>query len=231
MRRKQFLAILTACTMLFGLVGCQGDIVAESVDTEKISEQTTTATENDSDSSAAVSSEEIFMPEGWCKQDFQNMIQLNGKTLTMPTTLNKLSEYDDFKFETEFIDENHELYIDQNVLIVYAIKNGICVLGASFLCDSNQIEKVLDEPVTKIILHKVDCEQAEVDLNISENIDFYSTGEQIRSVFGTPNIADDSTAMDYEFCDGKNTYILKLGIYPENHTISRMVFEIKPCDE
>ena len=120
MRRKQFLAILTACIMLFGLVGCQGDIVAESVDTEQISEQTTTVTENGSDSSAAVSSEEIFMPEGWSKQDFQNMIQLNGKTLTLPTTLNKLSEYDDFTFETEFIDENHELYIDQNVLIVYA---------------------------------------------------------------------------------------------------------------
>ncbi|MCM1524426.1 MAG: hypothetical protein NC120_08220 [Ruminococcus sp.] len=226
-RQKQFLAILTACTMLFGLAGCQGDTVAESVDTEQISEQTTTVTENDSDSSAAVSSEEIFMPEGWSKQDFQNMIQLNGKTLTLPTTLNKLSEYDDFKFETEFIDENHELYIDQNVLIVYAIKNGICVLGASFLCDSNQIEKVLDEPVTKIILHKVDCEQAEVGVSISENIDFYSTGEQIRSVFGTPNIADDSTDMYYKFHDEENTYILRFEINPETLIIPHMTFEIK----
>ncbi len=40
-RRKQFLAILTVCTMLFGLTGCQGDVGAESVDTDQTTHITT----------------------------------------------------------------------------------------------------------------------------------------------------------------------------------------------
>lgn len=48
MRRKQFLAILTACIMLFGLTGCQGIVGTEPIDTEKTiqeSKQSVTVTE------------------------------------------------------------------------------------------------------------------------------------------------------------------------------------------
>ncbi|MCM1525199.1 MAG: hypothetical protein NC120_12165 [Ruminococcus sp.] len=51
MRRKQFLTILTACIMLFGLTGCQGDVGAEPIDNEKIiqeSQQSLTVTEQTS---------------------------------------------------------------------------------------------------------------------------------------------------------------------------------------
>lgn len=229
--QKRFSAFITAAMMMFMLAGCQGDIPEEQVSTEQITEQTTTVTEKDSGSSPAESSEEIFMPEGWSKQDFQNMIQLNGKTLTLPTTLNKLSEYDDFTFETEFVDENHELYSGDKALLVYVMKNDTRIFTFAFFCDEDKIEKVLDEPVTRIFLHKAECEQAEVDVSISENVDFYSTGEQIRSVFGTPNIADDSSDMYYKFRDGENIYILDFSIHSKYNTVPMISFEIKSCDE
>ncbi len=232
MRKNRFLMLLAACMMMFGSVGC-GDTDAEKIDTEQVIGPTDTVqvTEQETTVSESGVEEEIFMPEGWSGEDLRNIIQINGKTLTLPTTLNKLSEYDDFTFETEFVDENHMLYSGDKVLMVYVVKNDIRIFTLAFFCDEDKIEKVLDEPVTRIVLHKEDCEQAEVDVGISGNIDFYGTGEQIRSVFGTPNIADDSTAMYYKFCDGENVYYLKFDIHSKSNTVPLISFEIKPCDK
>lgn len=237
MRKKRILALLAVCMMMFGSVGCGGDTDAEKIDTEQVSETTdtvqTTAQTTEQETTAAESGTEveIFMPEGWSGEELRNIIQINGKTLTLPTTINKLSEYDDFSFETEFVDENHMLYSGDKVLMVYVMKNDIRIFTLCFFCDEDKIEKVLDEPVTRIFLHKAECEQAEIDVSISENIDFYSTGEQIRSVFGTPNIADTLSDMKYKFCDGENIYILDFNINSKYNTVPMISFDIKPCDE
>ncbi|MCM1524427.1 MAG: hypothetical protein NC120_08225 [Ruminococcus sp.] len=97
MRRKQFLAILTACTMLFGFAGCQGDDGAESVDTVQVTEQTAIGAESTSENITAMLSEieqEIVLPPNMTMDDLLNTVQINGKTLTMPTTLNNIMALD-----------------------------------------------------------------------------------------------------------------------------------------
>ncbi|MDE7294735.1 MAG: hypothetical protein K2N72_09960 [Oscillospiraceae bacterium] len=236
MKQKRFWALFAVCMMMFGSVGCGGDTDTEKIDTEQVIEPTDTVqvtmqTTAQTTTDFGGTEEEIFMPEGWSGEELRNIIQINGKTLTLPTTLNKLSEYDDFSFETEFVDENHMLYSGDKVLMVYVMKNDIRIFTLCFFCDEDKIEKVLDEPVTRIILRKDDCEQAGVDVNTSCGIDFYSNGDDIKAVFGTPNIAESPSEMDYKFNDYENKYELKFKISGDKKTIPRIHIEITSCDE
>ncbi len=113
MKRKHFLALITVCLMIFGLAGCQGDFKTESSDTEQAAQ--TSAAENESDSSTAISSDterETVLPPNMTMDDLLNIMQINGKAVELQLTVNELMEFDD-KFSYE-VDENSMDYGGKN---------------------------------------------------------------------------------------------------------------------
>lgn len=111
LNRKIFAAIMAVC-VIFGMTSC----AKSSVPTEQAAQNS----EIETYSQAVQSNTEILMPDGWTSENFYNFFVINGKTLTLPTTLNELMEFDD-KFTYEVV-----LYVDENS-IDYKDKKGFGV--------------------------------------------------------------------------------------------------------
>ncbi len=212
MRLKQFWAILTVSAMLLGLAGCQGDKAAESVDTEQANEQTTTAaesaSENDTEDSPEIERETV-LPLDMTMNDLLNMIQINGKTLTMPATLDNIMAIDDgFSYELAYADAYNSLdeyYEDQGHLFYDIYYNGTFVLQACVV-EIDNFENISSAMIRSFSSgFGSDLEEAGLDFKLSCGIDLNSNSEDVILLFGEENndpYGQYKNKLNYAFNDG-----------------------------
>lgn len=194
MRRKQLWALLTMCTMLLGLAGCQGDNEEEIINTEQATEQTTTAAENVSENDTEALPEierETVLPPNMTMDDLLNIIQINDKTLTMPTTLDDITAIDDgFSYELAFADAYNSLdeyYEDQGHLFYDIFYNGTFVLQA-YVVEIDNFEMISSAKIRSFSSgFGRDLIDAGLDFKLSCGIDLNSNSENVISLFGEQN--------------------------------------------
>jgi len=189
-----------------------------------VAEETVLNTENQEPSD----SQEEYLPEGFTMDDLRNMIQINGKTLTLPTSLNKLAELDEnFSYEAEYVDENSYLYQGKNGFYVDVTYNDIIMFTTSFVTDVNDLNLILDSSISNVTFNRTRCDKAEIDVKTSCGLDFNSTQENVIDVFGDANIFDYSKSnIRYEFSDNKYTINMFYDIYKKDNCISSITMSI-----
>lgn len=123
---------------------------------------------------------ESVLPSDMTMDDLLNMVQINGKTLTMPTTLDNIMALDDgFSYELAFADHYEsieEYYKSQGHLFYDIFYNGVFVMQASVV----QIEGFPSG-------FGWDMTDAGLELNLSCGIDLGSNSEDVIAIFGEQN--------------------------------------------
>ena len=122
---KQTFALLAAMTMMSCAAACSGETEAVGAAGGEVPQNTASASaesesaEISQEAEQSDSSEETNLPDGMTMDDLKNMIQINGKTLSMPTTLNDILALDE-GFSYEFLLEDSFDSIDE-----YFINNSV----------------------------------------------------------------------------------------------------------
>lgn len=156
---------------------------------------------------------EIVLPPNMTMDDLLNMIQINGETLALPTTINKIMEFDEkFSYEAEYADENSPLYNGrQKGFYVNIFYDDVEMFSTAFPSDENDIKKVLDEDIYGIDIGKNNCKEAGVIFNLSCGIDFESSYDDVINIFGEPTeYCYDDAYKIYKFYD--NLYVCELSV-------------------
>lgn len=134
---------------------------------------------------------ESVLPSDMTMDDLLNMVQINGKTLTMPATLDNIMALDDgFSYELAFADHYEsieEYYKSQGHLFYDIFYNGVFVMQASVV----QIEDFENVSSAKIEGFPSgfgrDMTDAGLELNLSCGIDLGSNSEDVIAIFGEQN--------------------------------------------
>ncbi len=207
-RRGRLTAVLI--TAALALVGCGEKQSAENDATEaQLSEQTTETTLLKSNEieiiSDTVNSSETVLPENMTMDDLRNILVVNGETLTLPTSLNKLMEMDEnFSYKAEYVDEKSPLYNGkQKGFYVDIFYKGVLLTSVGFPTDKNDVSSILDDDmVCSLFFSKIHCKETDMQVGLSCNLGFGSSLEEIEKIFGEPNVFTvDTTNKDYEFYD------------------------------
>lgn len=209
---KKLLSILITAAIACTLTACGNDGEGE----------VTTAVTTVNQTEATELSIETVLPDGWTMDELRNILIINGQTLTLPTTLNKIMELDEnFSYEAEYVDENSVLYQGKKGFYVDVTYNDIFMFTTSFLSDINDINTIINNDISSITFSDNNCKKANINITTSCGIGFYSSQDDITNVFGEPNVYDYSESnRRYAFSD--NDYEIKLffDIYEKNNTLS-----------
>lgn len=183
-----------------------------SIDSRSVSEETIAATsetltnaENGqihktTDENSNSSNE--YLPEGMSMNDLLNMIQIDGKTLSMPTTLeNILALNDDFTCEMAFSD----LYASP--------EDSIKDMGGVFYDINCKGKKIFQVVIAKddytgnymnSLVYKFsngfgkNIIESNIDFELVNHIDLNSTSDDVITLFGAPN--DSSNNSPHDLC-------------------------------
>lgn len=219
--KKNALLLLLASAMALSGCGNGADASEDITVAESGSaSESTAASEISSDTEA---SSETYLPDGMTMDDLRNMVQINGKTLTMPTSLNKITELDDkFSYEAEYVDENSPLYNgEQTGFYVDIMYNNVFMFTTSFAADENDISKISDCEIASVTFNKKRCQSAGLSINTSCGLGFDSSKENVNEIFGIPNDFDYSESnMRYKFNADEYEVKLFIDIYEKNNTVS-----------
>ena len=204
--KKQIIAVLAVAACIFTACGNQGE---EQVTSVEITATQTEATEL---------SKETVLPDGWTMDELRNILIINGQTLTLPTTLNKIMELDD-KFSYTY-----ESYEDSGIIIKIEYNNKyICT--SLFSSDTDDVNKIQNQDIYYLSFGRTNCQETNLDVNLSPNISFGCSYENIKNVFKDPNVYNyDDTNKEYEFYDDEYKCKLKFEINSENKL---SFFEVK----
>ena len=219
MVKRKILAEVMAVCMICGMTACEKNDIPEA---QAAQESSTT---------------EILMPDGWTKEDFFNFFVINGKTLTMPATLNELMEFDD-KFTYEVV-----AYVDDHVPwgYNYSHKKGFAVsiiYNNKYICDTliyseeNDEKAMLDFPMCVFIFDKDLCQEAGIEIDTACGLDYNSTYDDVEKIFGVPT-ADPviPNRVDYKFNDDEDLYTLFFYFNEESNKIETFHVGIYSFDE
>lgn len=223
MLKGKILAAVTAVCMTLGMTACEKDDQTA---------QTAQAAFEDLKSVNwwADIDEEISMPDGWTNEDFLNYFVVNGKQLTMPTTLNELMEFDD-KFtykEVYYVDDIHVMgpaynYKCKKSFGVKVFYNDKYIFDTIIYSEENDEKAMLDIPMCVVIFNKDLCGDAGINAAAACGLDFNSTYDDVEKIFGVPaeepfrscNIS----RVKYQFNDDEYLYALFFEINDESGKI------------
>lgn len=191
----RLLTLMLAALMCTSMSGCRGtaEVSAGSESTDAhIAESTAVTTQNNIKNSVS-SNSDSYLPEGYSMEDLKNMLTINGKSISLPTTPEKFIEILGDGYTYELDDMGLDLTIDEyfesfGSLSVNVMKdNGICLcvlhidkdsytgdIGNSYICS-------LSGALTKSFK---DCG---ADLSVCSAINFDSSIVDIKNTFGEPN--------------------------------------------
>lgn len=215
---KKFLSILItvaiACTLTACGNGGEGEV--------------TTAVTTVNQTEATELSKETVLPDGWTMDELRNILIINGQTLTLPTTLNKIMELDEnFSYEAEYVDENSVLYSGKKGFYVDVTYNDIIMFTTSFVTNENDINLFLNSNISDVTFNRKRCNEAEIDVKTSCGLDFNSTQENVMDLFGEGNIFDYSKSnIRYAFNDNRYTINMFFDIYEKENSISSITISI-----
>ncbi len=205
---RDWLPVILIVAVL-ALGGCsEAHSVENDVTEAQLSEQTTETTLLKSNEieiiSDTVNSSETVLPENMTMDDLRNILVVNGETLTLPTSLNKLMEMDEnFSYKAEYVDEKSPLYNGKQKGFFFDIfYKDDWLVTASLPTDKKDISAILDADVYHMSFGKMDCKETGMQAGLSCNLGFGSSLEEIEKIFGEPNVFTvDTTNKDYEFYD------------------------------
>lgn len=212
MLKGKILAAVTAVCTIWGMTSCE----KTASPAEETSQESLTSI------SEAEINMEILMPDGWTNEDFFNFFVINGKTLTLPTTLNELMEFDDkFAYKiVDYIDENSWSYNGKKGFCVDVMYNNKYIFATVIYSEKNDEKAMLDFPMCAVIFNKDLCQKAGIEVATTCGLDYNSSYNDIEKVFGVPNA--DSVYLNrvkYTFNDDKYLYILLFEFNEESNKI------------
>lgn len=142
--KRKFLSILAAFAVLVSFSACRAKDTGQAPPLSEVVVSETTTVEETTVSLANVEkSGEVLLPDGWTMDELRNIIIINGQTLTLPTTLNKIMELDEnFSYEAEYVDENSVLYQGKKGFYVDVTYNDVFMFTTSFLSDINDVNTI-----------------------------------------------------------------------------------------
>lgn len=228
MRRKRILAFLSTAALICCLTGCQGDMGATAVDTEQVTEQSASVTANVGKSTTAVlvdNEQETVLPPNMTMDDLLNMVQINGKTLTMPTTLNEIMALgDEFSCEMAFREfvkspedsmENmggafYDIYYNDDRVFQIVVEKAYYT-GDVFTTPIKRFSNGFSS----------DIENTDMQFSLSNGLDLNSTDQEVKELFGEPNNSSVHSpySLMYSFHDSGITYNIRFAYNGENHEI------------
>lgn len=196
--KNGILAVLVSSFLLSGCgeTGVQEYDGSENISAELYETESESITESQSDAPVE------FLPPNMSMNDLLNMIQIDGKTLSMPTTLEDiLALNDDFTYEMAF----SEYYASP--------EDCIKDMGGVFYDVDYKGEKIFQTVIAKddytgncmdSLIYRFsngfgkNLIEANIDFNLTDNIDLNSTFDDVITVFGTPN--DSSINTPHDLC-------------------------------
>ena len=174
----------------------------------------------------------VLLPDGMTMDNLRNMLIINGKTLTMPTTLNNIMAIDDkFSYEAEFIDENSLIYNGkQTGFYVNILYDNVFMFTTSFASDVNDVQSILDDAIYTVNFGKNNCKKTDINISTSCGLSFESSYEDIKNIFGEPKINnyDGNINKEYEFYDDVYKCNLLFNVNPDEDKIYRITIKIDP---
>ena len=225
LKRKKLAAVMAISAVL--LTGCQNNDTVQATQ-----ESSTSISETENNSQTVKSDTEIIMPDGWTSEDFYNFFVINGKTLTMPATLNELMEIDDkFTYEVvEYVDENDWSYNGKKYFGVDVRYNNKYIFATIIFSEENDEKAMLDIPMCAVIFDKDFCQKADLDVAAACGLDYNSTYDDIEKKFGVPNYDGVHYPVQYKFNDEKYLYFLKFDFNEDTQKIDEFNFAIYDVD-
>ena len=237
--KKSTLLLLMASSLL--LSGC--DVISAqdydklenissdfgSIDSGSVSEETTdvksatlTNAENDqihktTDENSNSTNE--YLPEGISMDDLLNMIQIDGKTLSMPTTLeNILALNDDFTCEMAFSDlyASPEDSINDLGGVFYDIKYKNEKLFQIVISKDDYNGDYMTSRIYKFssLLNVENFKKDNLNFNIINGIEFDCSFDKVIKTFGEPNTHTNATnSFAYKFYDKNVIYKIEFLYY------------------
>ena len=135
---------------------------------------------------------EIVLPPNMTMDDLLNMIQINGKILSMPTTLNDIMALgDEFSYEMAFSEyyqtpEDSIEDMDGVFYDIYYNEERICQI---VILKNDYTGDVLDSKIKKFSngFGSADIQKSNVNFLLSCGIDLESTVGDVEDIFGEPN--------------------------------------------
>ena len=193
--------------------------------------ESTTEASTETEAELSDSSEETNLPEGMTMDDLKNMIQINGKTLSMPTTLNDILALDEgfsYKLLLEDSFDSIDEYFEEYDVAVYTIYyNDIAVMNANINIDDRTDDMIDAKVYTIYNINASDCDLNGFDFSLSCGIDFTSSKEDIMEIFGyTETKPTKSNILEYVFYDKEQEIALDLHISPETNLLSNFNYFI-----
>lgn len=217
MLKGKILAAVTAVCMVLGMTACEKDDQTAQAAMEDLKQINWWADIN----------AEISMPDGWTNEDFFNFFVINGKTLTQPTTLNELMEFDDkFTYEvTAYLDDTGVIgpvydYKHEKCFLVNVLYNNKNIFSTHIYSEENDEKAMLDLPMGVFIFDKDLCRDAGLDVATACGLDYNSTYDDMEKIFGVLT-ADPliSNRFKYQFNDDEYLYVLFFYINEESGKI------------
>ena len=233
MIKKRFISIFAALAVAFGMAGCKSNDVdtGQAEQTSRESQQITTDTDISIEN--LPESEDILLPDGMTMDNLRNMLIINGKTLTLPTSLNELMALDDkFSYEAEYIDENNWQYNGvQTGFFVDVLYDDVLMFTTGFASNENNVQSILDKNINNVAFGKNGCKKTDINVNLSCGLGFGSSFEDIKNIFNEPNIYNfNEASKGYEFHDDEYSYELTFKINSKTDTIGIISIVIRPND-
>lgn len=220
LKRKISAAVMAVC-MVCGMAACEKNDVPAA----QAAQQSSTSISGDETNFQTVKSDtEILMPDGLTNEDFFNFFVINGKTLTLPTTLNELMEFDDkFTYEVvDYIDGSDGSHIEKKGFGVNVYYNNKFLFATVIYSEKNDEKAMLDFPMCVVIFDKEFCQKAGLDVAASCGLDYNSTYDDIEKIFGVPNAESAySNMVKYIFSDSEYSYVLLFEINDESKQIEK----------
>ena len=192
----RLLTLMLAALMCTSMSGCRGtaEVSAGSESTDAhIAESTAVTTQNNIKNSVS-SNSDSYLPEGYSMEDLKNMLTINGKSISLPTTPEKIIEILGDGYTYGLDDMGLDLTIDEyfesfGSLPVKILKdNSICLCTLSI--DKESYLGDIGTSYTSSFFYTLtpaEFEQCDLKVTLIDTIDFDSSILDVIEVLGEPN--------------------------------------------
>ena len=197
----EFTAAVTALIVTVTMTACGSTANNENVVTTESSSQTVTVQQSD-----YLKSEK---PEPIMIDNVADLIQINGKTITMPTTLNTLSECiegSSYEVTPEFLDKygSEKNILDAQGKLFFDLDKDNVLIFRTFIIQEDYTKDIGECAIKNLNLSKKDFSENDLSFSMPCGIDFTSTRQDVIDVFGEPNVRTTDTYLEYYLMDSKN---------------------------
>ncbi|MDE7294379.1 MAG: hypothetical protein K2N72_08150 [Oscillospiraceae bacterium] len=205
---------LTALLAVLLTISCTGGCAANEAPiqaAEEISLEESTAQEQsltETLENAPAEAADSNLPEGMTMDDLRNMVLINGKTLTLPITLDNLTELDErFSYELNnfeyFNNDLERYYLELNGGLMYDIFYDGQQVSQAIMGHLSDFSDLSSKEIRLIRGFSEDMTEAGIDFSLSCGLDLNSSADDVYAVFGEGERKDDS--LKYTFTDGTDT--------------------------